>query len=240
MRLIATTLSIALLLTAALLAALSASAPSGDAQIPGRTLFVTAHPDDEVMFFGPSLLRSADAHVLCLSRGAPNGTVRTAELSAACAALGLRGRCSVSRDPLEDGFSAYWDPARVLSAVSDAAASLRADRIVTFDSRGVSGHPNHVAIPRALRRSSLPPVYVLRSGPSVLKYAGRAAAAAYSLLWRPRGGFFLTTPAPAARNRTLPRAFLQHFSQVVWYRRLWLAHSRFMHFNHLVPAELEK
>lgn len=40
---------------------------------PGNALFVTAHPDDEVMFFGPTiqrlLLQGAAVHVLCLSTG---------------------------------------------------------------------------------------------------------------------------------------------------------------------------
>lgn len=37
-----------------------------------RVMFITAHPDDEVMFFGPSIMRlreTCDIYLLCLSYG---------------------------------------------------------------------------------------------------------------------------------------------------------------------------
>ena len=41
--------------------------------LSGRVLFVTAHPDDECMFFGPSVLNAVEngrsVHLLCLSTG---------------------------------------------------------------------------------------------------------------------------------------------------------------------------
>lgn len=40
-----------------------------------RVLIVVAHPDDECMFFGPTIFRlceqGADVHLLCLSNGTP-------------------------------------------------------------------------------------------------------------------------------------------------------------------------
>jgi hypothetical protein len=46
---------------------------SGSAQVPRKVLLVTAHPDDEAMFFVPTItaLRASDADVvlLCLSTG---------------------------------------------------------------------------------------------------------------------------------------------------------------------------
>ncbi len=62
----------------------------------GRVLLVIAHPDDETMFFGPTLLglcrqRGADVHLLCLSNGdyRQKGRVRKKELYRACTVLGL-------------------------------------------------------------------------------------------------------------------------------------------------------
>ena len=55
-----------------------------------RVLIVTAHPDDECMFFGPTLCHLADrniqAKVLCLSTGNfyGKGDRRTKELEASC------------------------------------------------------------------------------------------------------------------------------------------------------------
>lgn len=37
--------------------------------LKGKTLLVVAHPDDECMFFSPSVLAAADCHILCLSKG---------------------------------------------------------------------------------------------------------------------------------------------------------------------------
>ena len=57
-------------------------------------LLVTAHPDDETLFFSPALLALCDMlelHVLCLSTGNYDGlgAVRSAELLRACAVLGV-------------------------------------------------------------------------------------------------------------------------------------------------------
>ena len=61
-----------------------------------RVLLVMAHPDDETMFFGPTILnlsRQEDTKVflLCLSTGdyRKQGLVRKKELYAACGILGI-------------------------------------------------------------------------------------------------------------------------------------------------------
>jgi hypothetical protein len=65
------------------------------ALLPGRRLLlVTAHPDDETMFFGPVLLgRSGHQQIslLCLSTGDADGQgeTRRKELAAACDKLGI-------------------------------------------------------------------------------------------------------------------------------------------------------
>ena len=51
--------------------------------LSGRVLFVTAHPDDECMFFGPTILsaarlnRDAPPYLLCLSPGKGEGCLLT-------------------------------------------------------------------------------------------------------------------------------------------------------------------
>lgn len=62
---------------------------------PEKVLIVTAHPDDEVMFFAPTVLAltslGVQVHALCLSIGnAENlGGIRQQELFASYAALGV-------------------------------------------------------------------------------------------------------------------------------------------------------
>jgi N-acetylglucosaminylphosphatidylinositol deacetylase len=57
-------------------------------------LYVIAHPDDEAMFFVPSILelrRTNNLHLLCLSNGNADGLgkIREKELHASCKYLGF-------------------------------------------------------------------------------------------------------------------------------------------------------
>jgi LmbE family N-acetylglucosaminyl deacetylase len=58
-----------------------------------RVLFVTAHPDDECMFFGPAIVEFIDAgiqvYLLCFSTGfmPNNGKSRKRELLRSCSVL---------------------------------------------------------------------------------------------------------------------------------------------------------
>jgi N-acetylglucosaminylphosphatidylinositol deacetylase len=148
-----------------------------------RLLLVTAHPDDEALFFAPALRALAAAPgcraaaLLCCSRGdfAGLGAARSAELVAACAALGLRAeRVAVLDHPLlQDGQRAPWEPALVAAHVraaverlaaepapppapgagagaGEAAAAAPAVLVVTFDARGASGHRDHTAVYRGV------------------------------------------------------------------------------------------
>jgi N-acetylglucosaminylphosphatidylinositol deacetylase len=87
------------LLTAALYAAF---APAGAGKLVGtqnwakeKVLLVTAHPDDECMFFAPTLLAlgpvAAEVHNLCLSVGNQDGlgSVRKEELARSLDVLGI-------------------------------------------------------------------------------------------------------------------------------------------------------
>jgi N-acetylglucosaminylphosphatidylinositol deacetylase len=63
---------------------------------PKRVLLVTAHPDDECMFFGPTVLallrqQNCRVFVLCLSNGYSKriGRLRRLEVIKACEALGI-------------------------------------------------------------------------------------------------------------------------------------------------------
>jgi N-acetylglucosaminylphosphatidylinositol deacetylase len=62
-----------------------------------RVLLVIAHPDDETMFFGPTVVqlcrqKETDVHLLCLSNGdyRNRGRVRKRELYKACEVMGVR------------------------------------------------------------------------------------------------------------------------------------------------------
>ena len=98
-----------------------------------RALIVTAHPDDESMFFLP-LLHSLgnrpsssnerwQTHVLCLSRGSYDGLgrIREKELQACAAYLGLSlDHVQALDDPkLQDGMKNQWDVVHIAGIVAE-------------------------------------------------------------------------------------------------------------------------
>ena len=107
-----------------------------------RVLLVTAHPDDECMFFGPTLCHLADraipAKVVCLSRGDfyGQGERRVGELAKAVALYeGVEHDCL---DKLKDG-PYVWPREKVADVVRAEMIKFKPTCIVTFDEKGVSG-----------------------------------------------------------------------------------------------------
>jgi LmbE family N-acetylglucosaminyl deacetylase len=132
-----------------------------------RLLCVFAHPDDEC--YGPggtiarAVLDGAEVFVTCFTAGEA-GTIgvskslsreelalrRRREFAAACAALGVSGhRILGAPDRGVSGVDAGW-------AVGEIVADIRRHRpqvALTFHHRGVSGHPDHVAVAGFLDRA---------------------------------------------------------------------------------------
>ncbi|KAG2449919.1 hypothetical protein HYH02_000024 [Chlamydomonas schloesseri] len=175
-----------------------------------RALVVVAHPDDESLFFANYITSAVRAgvqvHILCLSTGNADGLgkVREKELLRACALLQIpRDRVTILDQPrLQDGFH-EWDTSAVAPAVAAAVKAVQPDELVTFDAGGVSGHPNHTSIFRAVRdmvdsgaspsfaaagsdvgRGASKPccVYVLVTHPLLVKFSGPLGAALLLLL----------------------------------------------------------
>lgn len=137
--------------------------------LPGwdRVLAVVAHPDDESFGLGAVLSTFAAAgaavDVLCLTRGEAStlrgahgnevegdlSRIREGELRAAADALGAR---TVTLRELPDGGLASLDPALLDDELELSVTASRPDGIVTFDSTGISGHPDHVAATEAAVR----------------------------------------------------------------------------------------
>ncbi|KAL7481069.1 hypothetical protein ACHAW6_006743 [Cyclotella cf. meneghiniana] len=95
-------------------------------------ILVTAHPDDESMFFLPTLrnilIPSANNNslrVLCLSNGdyerSSDGPVRTKELYDACKIIGIRSQSVtvINDDRLKDGPNQVWDGNFVATKIMD-------------------------------------------------------------------------------------------------------------------------
>lgn len=188
-----------------------------------RVVLVIAHPDDECMFFGPTILalRKADAEIdlLCLSEGSAG---RCKELEKSSKVLGIKDvECGAF---LPDGPEHEWAVERIVELATKHVHGV--DAILTFDFDGVSGHANHIAIPKALLSASLPPIWILKT-PKTGKYFGFL-------------GFYLFPHGITIRSATFDyftilRAMSQHTSQLVWFRYLYLAFSSLLWVNVLEP-----
>ncbi|KAG6836776.1 hypothetical protein H0H93_003554 [Arthromyces matolae] len=233
----------------------------------GNVLLLTAHPDDECMFFAPTiraLVRSqTPIYSLCLSIGNADGLglIRKEELARSLEVLDIPShrRWVVDHPDLQDNFTASWDASTIASVIEPYVRKNNIDTILTFDTSGVSGHPNHCSLPDGVARLSKPPgLYTLVTHPLHAKYTGILAPAASKLsLYQDRIHIY-----PIIANRikqifhfvitnrppkyvavsgiydylTALQAMRAHSSQLVWFRWLYVLFSRYMWVNEWVQV----
>lgn len=206
-----------------------------------NVLFVTAHPDDECMFFAPtikSMLRAGNpVYLVCLSKGDYEGLgdVRKKELIASCSKLGIYpSRVTIVDDEkFRDGPENNWSVSELAERILGVIKRVNANAVVTFDGSGVSGHPNHIALYKAIynlwktKQLDEVSVFTLETTNLVRKYIS-----------------VLDIPLSSISNMytfvSLPREIMQswqamaaHESQLVWFRKLYMIFSRYMYVNTL-------
>jgi len=224
--------------------------PSGTAGSPPRVVtLVVAHPDDEAMFFAPTLatLRShpeASVTVLCLSNGNASGLGPAREkemLASCCDVFGVRrDRVDVVDDPLlPDGMDTTWNPQVVARHVRRHVATHGSHVLVTFDRHGVTRHPNHCATAdgvRALKgqEGHALAVWELASVGVLANYAGwiLGILGIYGP-WAPWGGLADASFFRPGAALDAFRAMRRHRTQFVWYRVLHVLFSRYVFHNTL-------
>ena len=126
-----------------------------------KLMCILAHPDDESLGLGGILAGYAAAGVettlITATRGERGwtgpedeypgpealGQLRTAELNAAAAVLGIQ---EVTFLDYMDGDLDQADPAEVISRIVPHLRRIRPQVVVTFDPNGSYGHPDHIAI----------------------------------------------------------------------------------------------
>ncbi|XP_055546312.1 N-acetylglucosaminyl-phosphatidylinositol de-N-acetylase [Wyeomyia smithii] len=207
-----------------------------------RALLVTAHPDDECMFFGPTILelrrRNCRIFLLCLSEGnyGQRGDQRRQELWDACESLGIKPEdiTLLNATHLRDDPALEWKAVTIANQILKYLESLEIDLMVTFDKDGISGHPNHSAIYYAtasLCLSGLIPykckVLTLETVNICRKYI--------SVLDLPLTLLLSTNWAVLnwQSRRAVQNAMRLHRSQMVWFRKLYIMFSRYMVINSL-------
>ncbi|KAF2104871.1 phosphatidylinositol glycan class L [Rhizodiscina lignyota] len=131
-----------------------------------RICFLIAHPDDEAMFFAPTVLALTKPElgnhvkILCLSSGDANGLgeTRKKELITSGLMLGLRSSDDIfvfEDRNFPDSMSVTWNPRlisnlltttfapKMASIAATSAPQTTVDIVITFDEHGISHHPNH-------------------------------------------------------------------------------------------------
>ncbi|KAH6603647.1 n-acetylglucosaminyl phosphatidylinositol deacetylase [Trichoderma cornu-damae] len=213
-------------------------------------LIVTAHPDDECLFFSPTILGILDR----------NHAIRGGLL---VMSTGITpSRCEALDHPsLQDNPKVWWDTDLIQSIVRQYVEKWEVDAIITFDEGGVSGHVNHRAVSAAVSEyvmndGDAPPAYKLVTTAVLRKYTFLfdLPLTALSFSWRIISATFYpsgkTTPDVSAKaliantwHRYLMTrsAFASHDSQYSWDRHLYMILSRYVWFNDLkrMPAKEE-
>ncbi|XP_048872882.1 N-acetylglucosaminyl-phosphatidylinositol de-N-acetylase [Brienomyrus brachyistius] len=206
-----------------------------------RALLITAHPDDECMFFAPTILRllelNASVHLLCLSSGNyyNQGNQRQKELLDSCDVLGIPSSqvIIVDNKELPDSPAVEWSIQLISSLVLKQVKESSINLVLTFDICGVSGHANHIAIYKALRYLgssgripdgccflSLQSISIIRKYLSILELP---------ISWTRASDY--STVATWKQYRRARAAMLRHRSQLLWFRHLYLLFSRYMLIN---------
>jgi N-acetylglucosaminylphosphatidylinositol deacetylase len=217
-------------------------------------LLVIAHPDDESMFFVPTIRTlveepTSNVHILCLSTGNFDGlgSVRTEELYKCAKVLKIKKNHVkvVDDSKLQDGKNNSWLKRDVAKQVSSYVNLWSINKIITFDDYGVSGHENHTDTSRGVvyfyesskwgnKSSNLGntnSLYLLQSTNIFRKYTGIFDVMT-SLVQDGSQCFCSLTP-------WINYAAMQaHFSQFVWYRRLFVLFSRYTYVNNLIKQKL--
>ncbi|KAG8831921.1 N-acetylglucosaminyl-phosphatidylinositol de-N-acetylase [Serendipita sp. 399] len=203
-----------------------------------RFLLLTAHPDDECLFFGPTVVALSSQTEALFSLTVSNGNndgiglSREPELRSSLAILGIPSDRSflLNHPRLQDNFTDTWDVRVIAEAISPYIIS---EKISTY---------LLASAPKGIRRLR---AYALVTDPLLLKYSGWATL--LSKLKRRR-----ISSVRDAASSGLPtlqywsglssyvialRAMYQHRSQLVWFRWLYVLSSRYMWHNKWVEIE---
>ncbi|KAI7853035.1 putative deacetylase LmbE-like domain-containing protein [Circinella umbellata] len=225
-----------------------------------QVLILTAHPDDECMFFGPTItaLRSGSSktrvHVLCLSTGNADGLgmTRKKELTRSCQVMGIppSNVKALDHEGLQDGMKNTWSSTLIADILKDYVSKHKIDTIITFDDYGVSGHPNHIAAYNGAKHfiqkesckneNNKVKLFKLTSILLPRKYIGIGDLIYMGIeqrLFGPKEDnediVFVSSPI---NYLVTHKAMRRHVSQLVWFRWLYVTFSRYMFVNQLVAV----
>jgi N-acetylglucosaminylphosphatidylinositol deacetylase len=227
-------------------------------------LIVVAHPDDECLFFSPTIialtLRNKLGHILVLSTGNSLGLgpIREKELKGSCEKFGIdSSRClSLNLTDLQDDPHRWWPRGNISEIVEKYIKQFQIDLLITFDRGGISGHLNHRSIAVGIEyyianTEKTPLIYEITTAALLFEFSSILDIFRTIIKFIPRlyRSFFSTIfPflfSPPNNQRALfvispigyfkgLQAFHAHHSQLLWYRYFYTTFSRHMFMNDLI------
>lgn len=251
-----------------------------------KVMLVISHPDDEAMFFGPTLeslktknlIPTTKVFCICLSNGNVHGLgqARAKELKKSTLEVFKLDGCVIAdSEDLQDGMDNVWPLEEIANVVHECVQHYSPDVILTFDERGVSKHPNHVQTHRGVMRfiveaklgaipnaeyteENVPEVWVLETTPFYRTFMGAMDywASVVTTTRKKKGSKNTSNESSSSnsssslvvgasstssssvmfcsRNPSLVlEAMRTHATQWVWYRKLYVAFSRYSLLNTL-------
>lgn len=210
-----------------------------------KVLIVISHPDDEIMFFTPTLIYlnesikriRSEVFILCLSTGNyyNQGQIREQEFEHLFSkSFPLFRSRILNNSLLQDGPDKEWSK-EVIKQEIDKIRRLdfSFDLILTFDTYGISHHINHI-------QTSIGVQHWFSKYPhedKVNLYLLRTISFNENLLW------FLSEPLQEDSVSVVSISFKAfslmtsfYKSQLTWYRCLYLIFSRYSFINTYIPG----
>ncbi|CAD2095370.1 N-acetylglucosaminylphosphatidylinositol deacetylase, putative [Plasmodium vinckei lentum] len=206
----------------------------------GNVCIVVAHPDDEVMFFLPTLKLlfnnkdKTEIFILSLSNGNYYGIgkIREKEFTKVWSYLGGHpDNYKIMDDPnLQDGWNP-WNEQYISKVLSKFCSKRNIKKVLTFDDYGVSGHPNHISVYKGaqiLAKSKSIQLFSLCSTNLIQKYLGILS---FPFI------FHKSLLSVSFSPISLLRLMFLYRSQFVFYRVLFCLFSQYAYYNTYVLHE---
>jgi len=145
----------------------------------------------------------------------------------------------VNHDRMQDGMSNIWPEEVVSDTIIEFVRLLNPDVVISFDERGVSGHPNHIATFRGLQlaytstlKRERPKLLALtlQSKGICRKFSGMLDILVSCLKLALHREVYVVCSVLGVINAAMRGIFI-HRSQNVWYRRIFILISSFSYVN---------
>jgi N-acetylglucosaminylphosphatidylinositol deacetylase len=208
----------------------------------GKTIgVVIAHPDDESMFFGPTIITNINKNklfIICLSNGNhyQKGNQRILELRKSCKELGITSVDVIDDKRLEDSPNIVWNKSVVKEYIEEFIKKHNINCIISFDDFGVSGHLNHKILFKSIIEINLNnlEIYFLESVSILRKYLSffELPITLFLNLINFRNDYKLNIISFSQYLKLL-KALHKHKTQMLWFRHLYSFFSKYMFINKL-------